>query len=192
MHYPSLVFLYHWPCPWRTNYSAFKPSNREMQVHCSPDNALGLSTRALNWIHWIPIPHLDSTWSCVSSTRHTDCAHCTAGLDLMHCQAAQQASWIRIEVVWRQSGPWIWTPYPHGTRIQGPIWRAPVTDEIPKSWAVVDLVTLYYDIFSLFLHRGLSYYSSLSVRTVSIQSAHWHRPLFGIISYCCALCIRNW
>ena len=38
-----------------------------------------------NGIHWIRIPGTDSKWSRVSSTRHEDCAHCTAGLDPMLC-----------------------------------------------------------------------------------------------------------
>ena len=76
--------------------------------------------------------------SRVSSTRHADYVHCTAWLDLTHCHAEQQAARIRIEAVWRQSGLWIWIPDPHCMRIQGPVWRAPLSmyvhrDDFPST-----------------------------------------------------------
>ena len=39
------------------------------------------------WIrmHWIRIPDPYSMWSCMSSKRHKECAHCTAALDLTRC-----------------------------------------------------------------------------------------------------------
>ena len=61
-------------------------------------------------------------------------AHCTAWLDLMHCNAAQHTAQIRIEAVWRQSRLWIRIPNPHRIRIQGPMWRAPI-------WSNVSLKT---------------------------------------------------
>ena len=57
------------------------------------------------------IPDLDSMWSCVSSTRQADYAHCTAWLDLFHCYAAQHAARIWIsrpcggEVVFESRSP---------------------------------------------------------------------------------------
>ena len=47
---------------------------------------LGALHRALK-PHYLPdpIPDLYSRWSSISSTRHADYTHCTAGLDLPHC-----------------------------------------------------------------------------------------------------------
>ena len=45
----------------------------------------GSPYRHWNRIQWIQIPSPDSMWSRVSSKRHEDCTHCTAGLDLTHC-----------------------------------------------------------------------------------------------------------
>ena len=80
-----------------------------------------------NRIYWIQIPDSDSMGSCVSSKWHGDYAHCTAGLGFTHCYAAQYGAGIWTEVIWRQSGFWIWIPDPHRIQIQGPVWRAPFT-----------------------------------------------------------------
>ena len=44
--------------------------------------SMGLSARVLKPDSLIRIPDPDSMWCCVSSTRHVDYAHCTAGLEL--------------------------------------------------------------------------------------------------------------
>ena len=72
-------------------------------------------------IHWIRIPNPYSLWCRVSSAWRAYFAHCTAGLDLTH------TVWIQIEPVWKQSGRWIQILDPHQIRIQGPVWRAPVS-----------------------------------------------------------------
>ena len=54
---------------------------------------------------------------------------CIVLLDWISCtlpDAAQQAAWIQIEAVQRQSGPWIRIPDPHWIWIQGPMWKAPL------------------------------------------------------------------
>ena len=67
---------------------------------------MGLSTQALKPDSLDP----DSMWPPVSSTWHTDYTHCTGGIHLIHCHAAQHAARIRNETVRRQRGLWIRIP----------------------------------------------------------------------------------
>ena len=65
--------------PFRSNKVVF------LLVH--PDDLIsqwGSPHGYWNRIHWIWIPDPDSKWCCVSSTRHADNAHCTAGLEHTH------------------------------------------------------------------------------------------------------------
>ena len=90
---------------------------------------LGLSTRALKPDSLDPDPQSAFIGSRVSSTRYTNYVHChcTAGLNLKHCHTSQCAARIRTKAMWRQSGLWIQISDPHRIRIQGPVWKAPLS-----------------------------------------------------------------
>ena len=92
---------------------------------------MGLSTRALK----LNSPDPDLMWSRVSSTRHANYMHCTAGLDLTHCPGALSHSTARsldpdCGFV-GQSGLWIRIPDPHRIQIQGSMWRAQLSGGMP-------------------------------------------------------------
>ena len=96
----------------------------------NPEHAhpVGLSTRALKMDSLDTDPIRIQCGRAWAPHGTVDYAYCTAWLDLTHCKAAQHAVRIRIEAVWRQRGLWIWIPDPHRMRIQGPVWRAPMTN----------------------------------------------------------------